>query len=462
MLAFILNDQEIRTTLPPGTTLLDFIRYQRHLHGTKIGCREGDCGACTVLVGARTENGIRYRAMTSCLTPLANVEGKHVVTVEGINPSDGALTPVQAALVDENGSQCGFCTVGFVMALTGFCLEPTESMATRQAIAAMDGNICRCTGYKSIERAAVKLVDLLKTRNGQSPLAFAIAADIVPNYFAAIAERLKGLQPDNNTASDDWVHMGGGTDLYVQRHEEMIHAPAQYLANRASLHGIRQNGEYIEIGGATTVTDLLESGHLQAVFPRLREQLALVSSTPIRNMATLAGNLVNASPIGDLSIWFLALDAEVLLTDGRLRRQVALRDFFLGYKTLDKASNELVETIRFRQPSGAFYFNFEKVSKRTYLDIASVNSAIALQRTDERITWAHVSMGGVAPVPLYLRKTSAFLTGKMVSSETLAQAVSILQTEISPISDVRGSATYKRLLASRLFQAHFVELFSIA
>src|SRR5580765_9097988 len=159
MIEFILNNQDISTDLAAGMTVLDFVRYRQNLKGTKIGCREGDCGACTVLVGELLGNEVRYRTMTSCLMPLANAAGKHIVTVEGINPDDGSLTPVQQAMVDESGTQCGFCTVGFVMSLTGFCVDAVSSPhvskgSVEAAISSVDGNICRCTGYKSIERAA--------------------------------------------------------------------------------------------------------------------------------------------------------------------------------------------------------------------------------------------------------------------------------------------------------------------
>src|SRR5688500_12513869 len=156
MLKFILNNQTIETDLPKGATVLDFVRYHKNLKGTKIGCREGDCGACTVLVGELVGEDVRYRTMTSCLMPLANAAGKHIVTIEGINPADGSLTPVQKAMVDESGTQCGFCTVGFVMSLTGFCIDDNPKTAD-MAISSIDGNICRCTGYKSIERAAASL-----------------------------------------------------------------------------------------------------------------------------------------------------------------------------------------------------------------------------------------------------------------------------------------------------------------
>src|SRR5688572_18326139 len=169
MIRFILNQQSIATDLPAGLPLLDFVRYQQHLKGTKIGCREGDCGACTVLIGSLENGQINYKSVTSCLMPLANAEGKHIVTVEGLNLAD--LSPVQKAIVEENGTQCGFCTVGFVVSLSGFCISEKEPTHTK-ALAAMDGNICRCTGYKSLERAAEKLVNNLKDKTSENSLSW--------------------------------------------------------------------------------------------------------------------------------------------------------------------------------------------------------------------------------------------------------------------------------------------------
>ena len=462
MTEFLLNDKKIATELPPGMPLLDFIRYQQHLMGTKCGCQEGDCGACTVLVGTASEKGVAYRSMTSCLLPLANVQGKHVVTVEGINPPEGALTPVQQAMVDESGTQCGFCTVGFVMSLTAYCLDGQET-TPEAATAAIDGNICRCTGYKSIERAAGRLNALLRERTSQQALSFAIEKGIVPAYFSDIPRRL----PIGTTQNDDsdrtalWV--GGGTDVYVQRAEAMLHTPARYLFDRELRPGIRDVGTEIEIDATATVSDWMASPVLQTLFPRLQEHLKLVSSTPIRNMATTAGNLANASPIGDLTIWLLALDARVRLRNTNGLREIPLRSFYTAYKTLAKSADEVIESIRFSKPVGTFYFNFEKVCKRMYLDIASVNTAIFLQVGQTGIAEAHVSAGGVAPIPLYLAKTAAFLKGKTPDTwpEWLPEAQAVLQSEISPISDVRGTAEYKKLLMSQLFHTHFMELFPL-
>ena len=460
MIRFILNNQSVETALPKGTTVLDFVRYHKNLKGTKIGCREGDCGACTILVGELQGEKLRYRTQTSCLMPLANAHGKHIVTVEGINRADGELTPVQSAMVEESGTQCGFCTVGFVMSLTNFCIDDTPKTG-EMAVSAIDGNICRCTGYKSIERAALLLLEREKGRKGEREnLIFAIENDIIPEYFAEIKERLLNLESEiSNPQSQSpkpKAFIGGGTDLYVQKPEEMTHADAENLFDNSALRFITETEDFVEIGASTVVTDLLESAIFQRIFPNLFKHLKLVSSTPIRNMATVAGNFVNASPIGDMTAWFLALDASIVFNTNR---EIALKDFYLGYKQLAKSEDEIITKIRFRKHFT--HFNFEKVCKRTYLDIASVNTAMSLKVSGSLIENAHVSAGGVSPIPLYLRKTSEFLRGREISENLIAEANAILQTEISPITDVRGSAEYKRLLLRQLFTAHFVELFDV-
>ena len=497
MVQFILNNETLSTLEPAGLTVLDFIRYKKHLMGTKIGCREGDCGACTILVGELVGENVKYQSMTSCLTPLANVQGKHVVTVEGVNTEGGNLTPIQRAMVEESGTQCGFCTVGFVMSLTGLCLfqrnpfGENQYVTQNETIEAIDGNICRCTGYKSIERAAQRLTNLLQTRDLQSAaLDFAIENHIVPPYFSTIKTRLNNLKdelskgiPTERMTNDKYPNnssfilhpsslpVAGGTDLYVQKHDSMTATPTHHLFNEKILRGVNLVKGYFEIGGAATVSDLKASSALNAAFPFLQKHLKMVSSTPIRNMATIGGNLVNASPIGDLTVFLLALNATILLQDtvrmdsfgkGGIR-EILLKDFYKGYKNLDKMDGEILTKIRFKQPSNDHHFNFEKVSKRTYLDIASVNSAILLKTKGGFITEAHLSMGGVAPIPLFLKQTAHFLLGKdPLSINTYFDEINaVLQAEISPISDVRGSAAYKRLLARQLLKAHFVELFSI-
>jgi len=260
----------------------------------------------------------------------------------------------------------------------------------------------------------------------------------------------------HSTTATEWV--GGGTDVYVQKHDVMQGASIQFLLNDERLKGIRQEENHCIIGASTTVTELSESPVMQQYFPRLAEHIKLVSSTPIRNIATIGGNLINASPIGDLTIFLLALDAMLVFSNGEQRREIPLRELYKGYKTLNKQPDEQLELISFELPGNDTFFHFEKVSKRTNLDIASVNAAICITLQGATIQSACISAGGVAPVPKLLQQTNAFLKGQSLNESTIAQAIAIAQTEITPISDARGTADYKRLLLGQLIKAHFMTI----
>ncbi len=459
MVQFILNDKEVSTALPKGTLLLDFIRYHQHLTGTKIGCREGDCGACSVLVGEIKNGELVYRSATSCLMPVGNAQGKHIVSIEGTNVE--GLNFIQQRFAEEGATQCGFCTPGFVVSLAGFAL--CKSGATHKgAIDAVNGNICRCTGYKSIERATVKIADKLAERESENAIDFAVANNFLPAYFTGIKERLLKLSvPTNGEAKESaqLKFLGGGTDLYVQQHETMVHTEIDFLFDKTNLNGITQVGNKCYLGASVSVTDIAESPIFQTHFPSLEKHVKLVSSTPIRNMATIAGNFVNASPIGDFTIFFLALNAQLVLSDGINTREIPLSQFYKGYKQLEKTPEEYIEKIYFELPTSNTKFNFEKVCKRTHLDIASVNSAISLQMERDVIAVAHVSAGGVGPTPAYLTKAAAFLKGKSINENVVEGLIEIAKNEISPISDARGTAAYKKFLLGQLIKAHFITIF---
>ncbi len=461
MIEFILNDKKITTQEVSGTTVLDFIRYHQHLTGTKIGCREGDCGACTVLVGRLEEGQLSYQSMTSCLMPLGNTHGKHIVTIEGLNMKE--LSPVQQAMVDEGGTQCGFCTVGFIVSLSGYTLSQSKP-SYRDAIAAIDGNICRCTGYKSIERATENIVIGLKNKDLSDRITWLVERGYLPSYFKTITERLaalnKAISKKISSKEKDAIIVGGGTDLFVQKAEEMPQHTINHLFDEMYLNKIYEKDGKCYIGAACTAEDLRSSSIMNNIFLKMYEYAKLVSSTPIRNMGTIAGNFVNASPIGDLTIFFLALDATIILNNGITKRAIQLKDFYQGYKQLEKQKEEHIEQVYFEIPSkNNTYFNFEKVCKRTHLDIASVNSACLLEIKNGIIIKAHLSAGGIGPIPTYLIESSAFLLGKEVSPDLVRELNQVVQTEISPISDARGTKEYKRLLLRQLVYAHFLTFF---
>ena len=456
MITFILNNQLVSSDKPGGTSLLDFIRYEKDLPGTKVGCREGDCGACTVLEGTLLNGSITYKSIVSCLTPLGNVHAKHIVTIEGLNSE--FLSPVQKAFIENNATQCGFCTPGFVMSLTAHCLSKEKS-DKQKAITSISGNICRCTGYKSIEKAAEDINNLLKDKNIEEPVTWLVAKGFLPGYFLTIPERLAKVSMNIHSSENNNKIVAGGTDLMVQMAEELAELNFNSFHDRIEYQGIKViNGRCI-IGASTTANEIEHSSVIKEYIPEVSSYFRLISSEQIRNMGTIAGNIVNASPIGDLTIICLALDAEIIIDNAGGSRTIPLKDLFLGYKKLDLKKDEYVRSITFPLKSKPVLFNFEKVSKRPYLDIASVNSAIQIIMEGEKILECYLSAGGVSPIPLFLKQTCSFLKSKTLTMDNILQANTIMQGEISPISDVRGSREYKQLLLRQLFFAHFLKLF---
>ena len=455
MIEFILNDKKIKTNAKTGMSLLHFIREEQGLKGTKSGCKEGDCGACTVLLGSLEHERVTYKSITSCLTPLANVHAKHVVTIEGLN-IENDLNTVQTAIKDHFATQCGFCTPGFVTALSGLALRH-ENVQKEDALNAISGNICRCTGYKSIEKAATTITGKLQAKDLSKPVAWLIANKFVPAYFIDIPARLQKIP--GSLPSQEGVLVAGGTDLYV-RYAGVLKDQDTQQAYRLTGNQIRIKEGVCTIEAGATVSDLLKNKALATYFKDLPAYIKRISSEQIRNMASIAGNFVNASPIGDLSIFFLALHTTLHIKNALGKsRHLPLQNFFIDYKKTDLANDEFIAGLSFEPAGEGMYFNFEKVSKRTHLDIASVNTAISIKTSAGVIYDMGLSIGGVAAIPAYLTKTVSFLKGKELSVALIKEAEEILQSEISPISDVRGSAAYKRLLARQLFRAHFIRLF---
>jgi xanthine dehydrogenase small subunit len=476
MIAFIINNKELSLDLSDGKATLGTIRENLHLRGSKEGCGEGDCGACMVILGERLgDKTLNYKAINSCLLPVGELAGKHIVTVEGLNhppppPSAMArqrekLNLIQETFADEFASQCGFCTPGFIVALTAFLLN-TPDLNKDEAIQAVSGNICRCTGYGSIKRAIfsllkkLKAADFKKTKPGTAARAkLLIRKNILPSYFADIPEKLKKIPCDNILISRGKTIAGGGTDIAIQKRGTLENEKLFFVSQRKDLREIYLDGGKCFIGGAVTFEDLRNSKIMAKIFPGGKKVWELVASLPIRNRATVAGNIVNASPIGDITIFLLALDAVLSFRDGTTKREVPLRQFFKGYKDIDKKENEILEWASFSVPDKNTHLHFEKVSKRKHLDIASVNTCLRVQTKKGFITDIGISAGGVAPIPMYLAKTCEFLKGKKLEMTAIEEAQKIADSEIAPISDARGSEKYKRLLLQKLIFAHFAELF---
>jgi xanthine dehydrogenase small subunit len=458
---FILNSDIIDTDVHPATSLLDFIRRNQNLKGTKEGCREGDCGACIVLIGEMNGKDIEYKNVNSCLVPIGDMNGKHVITIEGLNRLE--LTNFQTEMVNEGGTQCGFCTPGFIVSFSGYLLA-NKRYNFDDAIEFLGGNICRCTGYGTIKRAVTNSLNFINASppvNGENKLNYLCRLNLIPEYIKNIPEILKSLNNEKkvNPLKKNSEVISGGTDILVQRWDELLKKEISLIFKTGDKDNITLENGVCTIKATTTVSEIEESKELNKIIPGLKEFLSLFGSRPIKNRATLGGNINNASPIGDMTNIFLALNSKIILQSEKTKREIFLKDYYKGYKTLDRKNGELISEIIFTIPGKNAKFNFEKVSKRIHLDISSVNSSILIEVKNNQILNTHISAGGIAPIPLYLKGTSLYLTGKDLNKDSIKEAVSIAMQEISPISDARGSAEYKRLLLRQLIYAHFLKLY---
>ena len=397
---------------------------------------------------------MRYQLVNSCLFPLGLIHGRHIVSIEGLNGT--SLNLVQQALVLQNAIQCGFCTPGLVMAVTAFLLNAAESSSVL-ALDAVSGNLCRCTGYVGIKRALnyiCQCVDLSLSRPNER-IKHLISSGVLPGYFADIPQQLATLPEHTISTEQQIVKVAGGTDLFVQKAEQLAKQSLTFIKQQES---ISISPQQCIISATTTIETLRLSESLQYLLPSIAEDFKLICTTSIRQQATLGGNLVNASPIGDLSVFFLALNANLSISSSTGQRKVALRHFFQSYKQVDLHPDEIISCVDFHFSKMPILMSYEKVSKRKHLDIASVNSAMSLCLNAATFLHIHISAGGVAAIPLYLHNTCAFLQDQTITIKLLKQALNIAQTEISPVSDVRGSAAYKRLLLKQLLIAHWLKL----
>lgn len=448
-------------TIPPDERglALHWLRRRQGLTGTKEGCGEGECGACTVLLGELTDDTrVRYRAVASCLVPVCELVGRHVVTVEGLNPPDG-LTPVQQALVDAGAPQCGFCFPGIVMSLTGFLLC-SEDLSPEAAAIALDGNICRCTGYSSIRRAVHALCDEARRRlhGVDDRVPVLVEWGVLPATFTDVPAILKDLPTRSGRSTPGYhspVLVAGGTDLIIQQPELLELGDLDLVSRRRDLQTIELELEHLRLGGGVDLERLRHDPDVLAVVPQMPAILERFASTIIRNRATVAGNLVNASPIGDLTVLLLALDAELELHTADNERRLPLGRFYNGYKDLDLQPGEVVTAVRVPRHVAQDGLSYEKISQRRNLDIASVNSVLRVGLDDGGlVTHAALAVGGVAPVPLLVPDAAAALVGRPLDADAVDAAAAILDAAIAPIDDVRGSADYKRELARRTLIAH--------
>jgi xanthine dehydrogenase small subunit len=457
-------------------SLADMLRDELHLTGTKVVCAEGDCGACTVLVGRPDAAGLRFETVDACIQFLYQLDGKHVVTVEGLPPTPDALHPVQEAMIRCHGSQCGYCTPGFVMALAGLCehRQPLDESSLRLGLT---GNLCRCTGYIPILEAARTLnprvltslaerwgdqgivedlrkhdcVGVLIESPGKPPRTF-----FAPRHLGEALE-FKALHPDA-------VIVAGGTELGVLRTKKGLD-PARLLSlgHVPGLGEITPTHTGVAIGANVTWTRL--EAWARKALPEFHGIIERFGSPQIRNVSTLVGNVAHGSPIGDALPLLCVMEAELELLSRAGKRRVKINEFYQRYKVKDLRADEIITGVLLPLPSplslceggearvdgaGDELLKLYKVSRRQDLDIATVGAAIRVRRAGAVITRAYLAFSGVAPTVVRLPATEAFLPGKLFAESTFREAGRLACGEIQPISDVRGTRDFRLRLVENI------------
>jgi len=463
-LRFLLNDRQITlNSIRPDQTLLDFIRLDRRLTGTKEGCAEGDCGACTVLVGRLEGDTVKYETVNSCIRFLGSLDGCHVVTIEHLKRPDGSLHPVQQAMVDFHGSQCGFCTPGFVMALYGLWMQKPQPSV--QAIeTAIQGNLCRCTGYEPIIKAAQAISSYGTPEN--DPLAQERAKVVAELKAIKDGRRVEVGSGEERliipASADDLAAVleaepsativAGSTDvgLWVTKFMRKI-TPVVFIGGIDELRGITVDERGITFGALVSYSDA--QALLAERIPAFGKLIHRIGGEQVRNMGTIGGNVANGSPIGDTPPPLIALNATLTLRKGAARRTIPLEQFFIAYGKQDRQPGEFVEAIHIPLPEQGTQFAAWKISKRREEDITSVLGAFALKlAADGTVKSIRIAYGGMAATPKRAAAVEAALAGKPWTAETVEAALPLYESDFTPISDMRASAEYRMLTAKNLLR----------
>src|SRR5690554_2442393 len=465
---FILNGEEISLTdIRPETTLLDWLRLEQRLRGSKEGCAEGDCGACTVLVVRLMDDEIIYDSVTACIRFMGSLHGTHVVTIEHLRGENGNLHPVQQAMVDHHGSQCGFCTPGFVMSLYGLWMrDPDPSQAAIEK--ALQGNLCRCTGYAPIIRAGqaissygrpegdplwaerIALKGRIKAINDGRRVELGEGAEriIVPASLDDFAE----VYATNPGATI----VNGSTDvgLWVTKFMRAI-GPVIFINHLQELKRIVETDDAVSFLAGVSYSEALPV--IASRFPELGELWNRIAGEQVRNMGTIGGNIANGSPIGDTPPPFIALGARLTLRNGAARREIALEDYFLAYGKQDRQPGEFVESVTVPTlPEGERFATY-KISKRREEDISALCGAFRISVTDGVVDSARIAFGGMAATPKRAAAVEAMLVGQPWTQSTIDAAVAAFAEDYQPISDMRASADYRLLSAQNLLKRFFLE-----
>ncbi len=440
-------------------TLSDFLRRRSRLTGTKVVCAEGDCGACAVLIGRATADGtsIGYRAVASCIQTMFQLDGAHIVTVEGLS-AHNLLNPIQQSMVKCHGAQCGYCTPGFVVSLYDIMQagQPVNTAGIRRGLV---GNLCRCTGYDSIIRAAIdtdrtqlKSIDaiypseaMLAGMNAASVDELRIELNDLIFFKPNSIESAIRFRNENPTC----LIVSGATDLGVQRNKGI--RPFTIIMTTAGLKTLRQiivEPHAISVGAAVTLAELEQS--TATVLPEFSHFMAYFGSPMIKNAATIAGNLVNASPIGDTIPALTVLGAEVEITGSARARWVPLAKFYTGYRQTILTTGEMLTRVRIPIPDRDVVFRLFKVSKRKDLDISSVSLAVWMREMSGVIAEIRIAFGGVAATVVRMNDVETFLVGKPATLENFEAAGAMAAEAVKPLTDVRGSDVYRKRLVENL------------
>lgn len=453
---FYLNREEQPRSIasePAWLTALSFLRANGAV-GTKEGCATGDCGACTAVVVSLEDKRLAYQPINTCITPVSSLAGKLLITAEGLAEPGGGLHPVQRAMVEEHGSQCGFCTPGFVMSLYAH-LRNGCSADREDVLASIAGNLCRCTGYIPIVRAALRLrpadakdwysehEQLIKRR-----LADLVRASVRPRSLPEL-ERAWSKRPQARLVA-------GSTDLGLDLTQRLAEPDLILIDELPALRGIKASKNGWTIGAATTWAEC--ERELAPAIPGLAELLHRFGSPPIRAQATVGGNIANGSPVADGPPVFLALGCRLVLQRDGKRREIALEDFYLGYRQTALRAREFIHSIKLRRPPANAIFDVYKVSKRKEDDIAAVCGAFNLTVSGRQriIKSARIAYGGMAAIPLRAARCEAALLGQPFTEATIVEAAAALEDDYQPLSDIRASADYRMLVARNLLHRLFL------
>ena len=449
----------------PTQTVLQHLREDLHCTGTKEGCAEGDCGACTVVLASLVDGQVEMKTVNACIQLTPTLDGKALFSVEDLQQPDGALHPVQQAMVECHGSQCGFCTPGFVMSLWGMYLKKDGATPTRCEIDdGLSGNLCRCTGYRPIIDAARRMSELPKVTFDRAALAQQLQdlqRDSLHTYAARgqqfhaprTVDELAQLRADKPQAT----LLAGSTDvgLWVTKQMREL-GEIIYLGNVAALKTIAVQDDMLDIGAGASLNDAYAA--LCEHYPEeLSELWQRFASLPIRNAGTLGGNVANGSPIGDSMPWLIALGTQIVLRGPAGQRTMALEDFYLGYQKKDLRPDEFVEALKVPLPRAQVKFRTYKLAKRFDQDISAVCAAFAFELDGERIVNARIAFGGMAATPQRATQTETFLRNQMWTEENLVIAMGLLADDYAPLSDMRASNTYRMTTAQNLLRRFWLE-----